>query len=110
MVSRVKVSVASGRGVAERWRRQYQNKDGNWTRTVKGDSEATHNALCALGPDPDIDAVAIAIGNQGWAHLSCSGCGTHVTRAVSFGTEYCSADEVLMCQLCLQEGLRAISN
>ena len=45
MVKRVSVSVASGRGVAERWRTQYQ-RDGKWTRTAKGDSEQIYNAIC----------------------------------------------------------------
>lgn len=108
MISRAKVNVASGRGVAERWRSQYQKKDGHWTSTAMGGSEEIYNTLCALGPNPDIDAVAKVIGNQGWAHISCSGCGTHVARAVSFGRDY-SDDEILMCQICLQEGLRAIS-
>lgn len=107
MIKRVTVAVASGRGVAERWRSQYQ-RDGKWTRTVSGDSEVTYNKLCDLGPNPDIDAVAEAIGNKSWGHLSCSGCSDHVVRAASFGCDYNERD-ILLCEPCLRDGLNALT-
>lgn len=108
MVKRVSVSVASGRGVAERWRTQYQH-DGKWTRTANGRSEQIYNALCDLGDNPDIEAVAKAIGNQSWSYLTCSGCNDSVARAADFGDNY-SDREVKLCQACLEDGLAALTS
>jgi hypothetical protein len=107
MVKRVRVAVASGRGVAERWRSQYQ-RDGKWTRTVTGDSEVIYNKLCDLGPNPNIDAIADLIGNKGWVHLTCSACSEYVTRAADFGCDY-SDNQLLLCQACLTDGTAALS-
>jgi hypothetical protein len=106
MIRRVSVSVASGRGVAERWRKQYQ-RDGKWTRTVKGDSEQIYNSLCDLGENPDIEAVAKITGNQSWSYLTCSGCNDYVVRAAGFGDNYSDHDTKL-CQACLEDGLGAL--
>ena len=107
MVKRVSVSVASGRGVAERWRTQYQ-RDGKWTTTVSGDSKKVYERLCKLGENPDIDVVAGIIGNKGWAHLSCNGCGDYVVRAANLTREY-SDNENLLCEACLKDGLAALT-
>jgi hypothetical protein len=101
------VSVASARGVADRWRDQYQNKDGSWSGTVSGGGEGVYKKLCALGHNPDINAVAEAIGNKSWSHLTCIGCGDSVERAADFGSDY-SDQRVLLCCDCLSDGLRAI--
>ena len=108
MVKRVSVSVASGRGVAERWRKQYQH-DGKWTQTAKGKSEQIYDELCALGENPDIEAVAKAIGNQSWSYLTCSGCNDYVVRAADFGDDY-GDREIRLCQACLQDGLQALNS
>lgn len=104
--SAIQIQVASGKGVAERWRSQYQ-RDGKWTDTAKGSSGETYNRLCALGPDPDIAAVAEIIGNKSWSYLSCRGCGESVERAVVLGEDY--SEQALVCQACLQAALTAIS-
>ena|ERR1039458_118635 len=106
-VKPVSVSVASGRGVAERWRTQYQH-DGKWTRTAKDSGEVIYNALCDLGDNPDIEAVAKAIGNQSWSYLTCSGCNDYVTRAADFSDNY-SDHEIKLCQACLEDGLGALT-
>lgn len=107
MVSRVKVTFASGRGVAERWRSQYQ-RDGVWTRVVSGDSEKIYNALCDLGHNADPAKVAEIIGNQSWSHLSCSACGDYVLRAVDFGCEH-SDHGVMLCEPCVKDGASVIT-
>lgn len=109
MIKRVSIAVASGRGVAERWRRQYYERHGGkWQSTVRGSSEQICNQLCALGPNPDIDKVAEIIGNKGWAHLSCSGCGDHVAAAVSFGPDY-EDRPILLCAPCVKDAAQAIA-
>jgi hypothetical protein len=108
MISRVKIHIASGRGVAERWRTQYQNPDKSWTLTASGGGEKTYNALCALGQNPDIGKVAEVIGNRSWSYLSCSGCGDYVERAADFGSDY-SDTQILLCEACLKDGLAAIN-
>lgn len=107
MVSRVRVSVATGRGVAERWRIQYERKD-HWTSTVSGDSKDIYEALCKLGPNPDIAKVAEVIGNKSWSYISCSGCGDQVERAADFGSDY-SDTNIQLCIECCRDGLGALS-
>lgn len=108
MVSRVKLSVATARGVAERWRTQYQ-RDDRWTKTAMSDSEETYNTLCALGPNPDIEKVSEAIGNKSWSHLSCGSCGDYAVRTLDFGSEH-SDYGIVLCEPCLRDGLSAITN
>ncbi len=108
MVKRVTVSVASGRGVAERWRTQYQYK-GKWTVTVSGDSGKVYKRLCTLGGNPGIDDVAKVIGNKSWSYLSCSACGEEVTRAANLTRDY-SDNEILLCEACLKDGLQALTS
>lgn len=95
-----KIVVASGRGVAERWRRQYQQPAGWVTRTAGGSPEDTYNALCALGPLPDPDAAAKLIGNQSWTHPTCSSCSRSVLVAAEFG----DSETTKLCADCLREG------
>lgn len=101
MVSRVKISVASARNVADQWRSQYSRKDGGWDVTVSGSSLDIYEKLCALGHNPDIHAVAEVIGNKSWSHLSCSACGEQVERLVSYAPVY-SDNEVALCEPCLK--------
>jgi hypothetical protein len=101
MVRRVSISVASGRDVAERWRYQYYERKGReWSSTVNGPAKNKYDALCALGPNPDIDKVAEIIGNKSWTHLTCNACNDYVVRAVSFGADY-SDREILLCSDCI---------
>jgi hypothetical protein len=108
MIKRPSIAVASGRGVAERWRRQYyESGGGKWQSTVTGSGEDIYNRLCALGPNPDIDKVAETIGNKGWAHLTCSGCGEYVATAVSFGSNY-DDRELLLCSPCVKDAAQLV--
>jgi hypothetical protein len=107
MTARFYIQIASARGVAERWRRQYQH-GAHWTDTVKGSSEDVYNKLCALGEVPDVAAVATAIGNKSWSHLTCAGCDDHVTRAIKIRGEY--DDGVLLCRACVTEAAKAFSD
>lgn len=87
--SLVSIALPSGRGVAERWRSQYQNKaDGKWTSTVSGPSDAIYAKLCALGPAPDPNAVAEIIGNKGWTHPTCKITHDYLDVGVTFSLEY----------------------
>ncbi len=83
----VSIEVASARGVAERWMRQYF-QDGEWIPTGYGSSKDIHKRLCDLGPTPPIDKVAEVIGNKSWSYISCSGCSDYVERAVRIRPEY----------------------
>lgn len=100
----VTLQVATGRGVAESWRKQYC-KDGVWTKTAYGDSGAVYAKLCDLGPNPPIDKVADAIGNQSWSYIFCEGCGDYVEKAAALG-EY---ETKAYCETCLKEALSALS-
>lgn len=53
---------------ADRWAYRYQAN--RWP-----DKQATLQALCDLGPDPDPDEVDRVIGNASWTRTSCSECG-----------------------------------
>lgn len=106
MVERVKVSVATGRGVAERWRQSYQ-RDGAWTRVVGGSSEVIYNRLCDLGENPDVDAVATAIGNKSWSYLTCNACGEEVKRAADLSRAYSDGPN-LICRPCLEDAIKAM--
>ncbi len=106
MVQRVKVQVASARGVAERWRAQYQ-RDGKWTRTVTGDSEVVYNKMCDLGENPDIAKIADAIGNKSWSYISCAACAEYVTRAADLTPPY-TDNAILICRPCLEDAIRAM--
>jgi hypothetical protein len=108
MVRRVSISVASGRGVAERWRSQYYERQADkWPNTVNGPSEDVYNKLCALGPNPDIEKVVEIVDGHSWTHLMCSGCNDYVVKAVSFGTDY-SDRELLLCAVCVEDAARAL--
>lgn len=108
MKNRVSISVASARGVADRWREQYYERDGRkWSSTVSGPAEKVYDQLCALGQNPDIDIVAKIIGNESWSHLLCSGCNERVKAAVSFGSNY-SDNELLLCAPCVEDAARAL--
>ena len=106
-MSRVFVSVASGRGIAERWRTQYQDSNGRWTRIVSGPSETIYEKLCALGEGPDVDKIAEIIGNKSWGHLTCSGCNEYVKRAVCFNER--SDDPIYLCHICIKDAIRALA-
>ena len=107
-MSRVFVSIASGRGVAERWRSQYQDANGRWTRVVRGQSENIYEKLCSLGENPDIDKIAEIIGNKSWGHLTCSGCNEHVKRTATFSPEY-SDNPIYLCHNCAKDAVRALA-
>ncbi len=97
----VSIEVATGRNVAERWRQQYEKGDGSWSNTVSGLSKDVHDKLCSLGPNPPIDKVAAAIGNQSWSYISCDGCSDYVERAVRIGDTY--SEGKCYCATCIAE-------
>jgi hypothetical protein len=101
----VSVQVASARGVADRWKAQYQHPKDGWSTTAYGDSKAVYEKLCALGTNPDIEKAAEAIGNKSWSYISCDGCGNYETRAVSIG-EY---EPKSYCKTCIQEAFGALN-
>lgn len=105
MTRKYTIHVASGKGVAERWGDTYHDA-GGWRRVSSGNSKDIHDRLCDLGPTPNPEDVAKAIGNKSWTHLNCAGCG-YVTRAVNVAAEHAS-DTVYMCRDCLKEALRVI--
>ena len=107
MIKRISISVANARGVADRWRASYYDKNGKWGNTVSGSAEKVYDKLCALGHNPDIEKVAEIIGNKSWSHLTCIGCGEYVVKAVSFGEDYDSR-AVLLCEPCVNDAAQAM--
>jgi hypothetical protein len=105
-IKRVGVRVASARGVADRWRAQYQNKDGLWTNTISGNGEQIYDKLCALGHNPSVDAVAKVLGNKSWTHIVCDACGDEVVKAANFGDH---GGPLAICEPCLTDGLNALT-
>lgn len=85
----VSVEVATGRGVAERWRNQYFKQDGGWSKHPDSTSEAIYESLRCLGGNPDIAKVANIIGNKSWSYIACDGCNEYVERAIRLGRAYC---------------------
>ena len=100
----VSVITASARDVAERWKAQYRDGGGEWLGTVSGSSRDKYEKLCALGPNPDIAAVAEITGNKSWSYISCDGCDQYPERAVRIG-EY---DTKSYCQECIEEASMAL--
>lgn len=98
--------VRPSKGIAERWRTQYERPNGNWPVTAHGSSMDIHEALCALGEDPDPDDVAKIIGNKSWSYHSCSGCGDYYHRLVEIG-EY---EQKSYCKTCLTEALALLED
>lgn len=105
----MRLSVASGRGVADRWRSQYQHPRDGWSHVAGGTGKDIHEKLCALGANPDPDAVAEVIGNKSWAHLQCSGCGQYVRRAVDFTRDYAN-QPLLLCADCVTQASAALAD
>lgn len=100
----VSIVIASGVGVAERWRSQYQKEQG-WSNTVSGNSQIVYDKLCALGHNPSIEAVAEIIGNKGWCYIMCDGCTDYVEKAVALG-EY---EPKSYCNVCITEAMSALN-
>lgn len=101
------VEHASARGVADRWRAQYEC-NGKWAASLNGNSEVTYNQLCALGKQPDIAKVAEIIGNKSWSYLSCDGCDDHVEAAIRIG-ENRYDDAKVYCVTCVREAAAVLS-
>ena len=100
-----KIRVATGRGVADRWREQYYKADGTWVRTSIGDSEEKYNALCDLGPTPTPQQVADVIGNKSWSYLDCSGCHGDFEAVVEIDEH----QDFTLCESCIREAAEAIA-
>lgn len=79
------------KGVAERWRKQYQGDDGSWVGHYPSLSQKprsqTHAELVALGPNPDPDDVNRIIGNNSWTSCRCHQCGKDCDSIVEVGEE-----------------------
>lgn len=97
------IQVATGRGVADRYRSQYPA--GDTTRPVGRNPEEVYQRLVALGDNPPIDKVAEIIGNKSWSYISCAGCPEYVERAVAIG-EY---EPKAYCAICVTEAFMVLS-
>ena len=96
--------IASGRGVTEKWHRQY-GIENSWPNTVSGSSKATYDKLVGLGADPTADAVAEVIGNKSWTHPYCRGCEEYVAVVMAFGDD----ERAHVCGRCLQAAGAAVT-
>ena len=100
----VGVGIASARGVAERWRQQYQQKTG-WTDTISGSTQEIYEQLIKLGDGADPDEVAAIIGNKSWTHPYCTSCETYVERAAVLD----ALDQMtVLCKTCLEHALKVV--
>lgn len=86
---RIITFVEETRDVAERYRRQYPDRD---MRPVFGTQDTTHgqryDLLSALTDETRTrQSVAAIIGNRSWANMSCDECGTQRDTLIRFGEE-----------------------
>lgn len=102
------VEYASARGVADRWRAQYE-RDGKWIPMSNGSSEAIYSQLCALGNQPNIAKAAEIIGNKGWTYLSCDGCSQHVETAIRIGDHSIGDEPKAYCATCVREAAAVLA-
>lgn len=103
----VKIQYATGRGVAERWRRTYLSETRGWEKTAYGDSGVVYEKLCDLGPCPTADAVARVIGNKSWGHVTCSICYDDVDAVAYFSD---GSEEIRICEACVNEAKQAFES
>lgn len=99
----VSVSIATGRGVAERWRLHFLMPDSK----VRPDAQTQkiYEALLALGDCPEAEAVDAVVGNKAWTHIFCDGCATYQRETVHFTA---GTGDIDICRLCLVSGLGAL--
>lgn len=90
------ILVASGEGVAARWRKNYTDQ----SRTLAGGETVgqIQKALDALPEDADPQMFVNVVGNQSWTHPICDCCNEYVERAVSVGDD----PSVCICLPCLE--------
>lgn len=105
----ISIAVASGRGVADRWREQYLHRTNGWGNTASGPAKDIHEKLCALGQNPTPEQVADVVGNKSWSYLSCSGCNEYIKRAVQFSDSW-SEDCILLCDSCVEAAKQALAD
>lgn len=103
----VNVSIATGRGVAERWRLQYLQTEKYYQGATPqvSDAQKTYEALLALGDCPEVEAVDAVVGNKSWTHIFCDGCATYQRETVHFTA---GTGDIDICRLCLVSGLGAL--
>lgn len=96
---------------AARWARQYRSpNDGRWLVTFldgPAAARAVHEALVALGDQPNPDDVDRIIGNTTWTDVPpCNGCRGRFPLVVRVGGEpdYDSST-ALLCPACLRSAL-----
>lgn len=83
--------------VAERWKRQYY-RDGQWTNTYTGDSQAVYQKLVGAKTPAD---VAAAIGNDSWTGYTCHECGQRAEVAVRVGQDEDADRYADLCLTCV---------
>ncbi len=108
MNSMMELWDARTQDVAERWRRQYQRADGSWPYGV--DKRLIHTRLDALDrAAPDyLDRCDAVIGNAGWTHERCAGCGAQARRAVLIPDN--EDGTVALCARCVDAAARMLED
>ena len=103
--------IALARTAAARWRDHYGDR---LEELIRGRSDTFGEVAAKLdefGPDPDPDAVDLALGNGSATRVTCDSCGEALERGVLLGSH--SQDEYgpcTYCRACLVEGLRLIDS
>src|SRR5487761_1773443 len=88
-------------GAAERWKKAYTDRHGNWLFADAERTEKIYNSIIAAG---DTEAkINEAIGNNSWTRFHCSEC----DRNQSEGVEFDNWDDgiVVICLNCLKTAL-----
>jgi hypothetical protein len=94
---------------AEKWKGGYC-RQGVWSVIARNSSQEVYEALAALGPTPEPDAVNAVIGNDSWTMPpSCDECGEKKEIVVQMGEEpdYESSTADL-CRECLGKAVLAL--
>lgn len=88
------------RVIAERWKDQYQRKDGTWSNTIGGPADETYAKILSSSVGArEIESHS----GVSWGLIRCWGCGNNTDCAV----EVCQTDEgdPQFCKECLKAAI-----
>ena len=95
---------------ADRWRAQYQARDGKWF-AFGSDKSAIWERLKALGPHPLPSHVNQIVGNDSWTSCRCDQCNQTVDAVAIVGQEQdYESHTARLCLTCLQKTLALLES
>ena len=88
-------------GAAERWKKAYTDRHGNWLFADAERREKTYNSIITAGDnEAKIDE---AIGNNSWTRFHCAECDSHQHEGVEF--DNWDGGIVVVCSNCLRSAV-----